>query len=56
MSERSRARAGSRNVQDINPIKEEADYERALRGVEELRGSPKSSAESDELSISDHPD
>lgn len=36
---------------DIKPIKEEADYERALRRVEELWDSPEGSAESDELDI-----
>jgi HTH-type transcriptional regulator / antitoxin HigA len=36
---------------DIKPIKREADYERALRRVEELSDSPEGSAESDELEI-----
>ncbi len=36
---------------DIKPIREEADYERALRRVEELWNSPEGSAESDELDI-----
>ena len=36
---------------DIKPIKREADYERALRRVEELWDSAESSAESDELEI-----
>ena len=36
---------------DIKPIRGEADYERALRRVEELWDSPKGSAESDELDI-----
>ena len=36
---------------DIKPIKREADYERALRRVEELWDSPEGSAESDELEI-----
>lgn len=36
---------------DIQPIKREADYERALRRVEELWDSPEGSAESDELDI-----
>jgi HTH-type transcriptional regulator / antitoxin HigA len=36
---------------DIKPIRREADYERALRRVEELWDSPDGSAESDELDI-----
>src|SRR5437879_3386300 len=36
---------------DIKPIRMEADYERALRRVEELWDSPEGSAESDELDI-----
>lgn len=36
---------------DIKPIRGEADYEQALRRVEELWDSPKGSAESDELDI-----
>lgn len=36
---------------DIKPIKREADYERALRRVEELWDSPEGSAECDELEI-----
>jgi HTH-type transcriptional regulator / antitoxin HigA len=36
---------------DIKPIKQEADYERALRRVEELWDSPEGSPESDELEI-----
>jgi HTH-type transcriptional regulator/antitoxin HigA len=36
---------------DIKPIRDEADYERALRRVEELWDSPKGSAESDELDV-----
>ena len=36
---------------DIKPIREEADYERALRRVEELWDSPEGSVESDELDI-----
>ena len=36
---------------DIKPIRGEADYERALRRVEELWNSPEGSAESDELDI-----
>ena len=36
---------------DIKPIRGEADYERALRRVEELWNSPAGSAESDELDI-----
>jgi HTH-type transcriptional regulator / antitoxin HigA len=36
---------------DIKPIREEADYEKALRRVEELWNSPEGSAESDELDI-----
>jgi HTH-type transcriptional regulator/antitoxin HigA len=36
---------------DIKPIRDEADYERALRRVEELWNSPEGSAESDELEI-----
>ena len=36
---------------DIKPIRAEADYERALRRVEELWNSPEGSAESDELDI-----
>ncbi len=36
---------------DIKPIRGEADYERALRRVEELWDSPEGSAESDELEI-----
>jgi HTH-type transcriptional regulator / antitoxin HigA len=36
---------------DIKPIRGEADYERALRRVEELWDSPEVSAESDELDI-----
>jgi HTH-type transcriptional regulator/antitoxin HigA len=36
---------------DIKPIKREADYERALRRVEELWDSPEGSPESDELQI-----
>jgi HTH-type transcriptional regulator/antitoxin HigA len=36
---------------DIKPIRGEADYDRALRRVEELWNSPEGSAESDELDI-----
>jgi len=36
---------------DIKPIRGEADYERALRRVEELWNSPEGSPESDELDI-----
>jgi HTH-type transcriptional regulator / antitoxin HigA len=36
---------------DIKPIRTEADYERALRRVEELWDSPEGSGESDELDI-----
>jgi HTH-type transcriptional regulator / antitoxin HigA len=36
---------------DIKPMRDEADYERALRRVEELWGSKDGSAESDELDI-----
>lgn len=36
---------------DIKPIKGEADYDRALRRVEELWDAPQGSAESDELDI-----
>src|SRR6266481_3473794 len=36
---------------DIKPIRAEADYERALRRVEELWDSPEGSAESDELDV-----
>jgi HTH-type transcriptional regulator / antitoxin HigA len=36
---------------DIKPIRGKADYERALRRVEELWDSPERSAESDELDI-----
>ena len=36
---------------DIKPIRGEADYERALRRVEELWNSPEGSAGSDELDI-----
>lgn len=36
---------------DIKPIKREADYERALRRVEELWDSPEGSPEIDELEI-----
>lgn len=36
---------------DIKPIKGEADYERALRRLEELRDSPEGSPESDEWAI-----
>jgi HTH-type transcriptional regulator/antitoxin HigA len=36
---------------DIKPIREEADYERALRRIEELWDSPEGSAESDELDV-----
>jgi len=36
---------------DIKPIREEADYERALRRVEELWNASESSTESDELEI-----
>jgi HTH-type transcriptional regulator / antitoxin HigA len=36
---------------EIKPIRVEADYERALRRVEELWDSPKGSAESDEMEI-----
>jgi HTH-type transcriptional regulator / antitoxin HigA len=36
---------------DIKPIRGKADYERALRRVEELWDSPKGSSESDELDI-----
>lgn len=36
---------------DIKPIRLEADYERALRRVEELWDSPEGSAESDELDV-----
>jgi HTH-type transcriptional regulator/antitoxin HigA len=36
---------------DIKPIRGEADYERALRRVEELWNSPEGSAECDELDI-----
>jgi HTH-type transcriptional regulator / antitoxin HigA len=36
---------------EIKPIKEEVDYERALRRVEQLWASPKGSPESDELDV-----
>ena len=36
---------------EIRPIKEEADYERALRRVEELWDSPKGSPQGDELDV-----
>jgi HTH-type transcriptional regulator / antitoxin HigA len=36
---------------DLKPIRGEADYERALRRVEELWNSPEGSSESDELDI-----
>jgi HTH-type transcriptional regulator/antitoxin HigA len=36
---------------DIKPIRDEVDYDRALRRVEELWDSPEGSAESDELDI-----
>jgi len=36
---------------DIKPIRGEADYERALRRVEELWDSPEGSAENDELDV-----
>jgi HTH-type transcriptional regulator/antitoxin HigA len=36
---------------DIKPIKNERDYEQALRRVESLWNSPKGSAESDELDV-----
>ena len=36
---------------DIKPIRAEADYERALRRVEELWNAPEGSAEGDELDI-----
>ena len=36
---------------DIKPIRQEEDYERALRRVEELWGSPKDSPENDELDV-----
>jgi HTH-type transcriptional regulator/antitoxin HigA len=36
---------------DINPIRGEADYDRALRRVDEVWNSPEGSAESDELDI-----
>jgi HTH-type transcriptional regulator/antitoxin HigA len=36
---------------EIKPIREEADYHRALRRVEELWDSPKDSAESDERDV-----
>jgi HTH-type transcriptional regulator/antitoxin HigA len=36
---------------EIKPIKEEVDYERALRRVEELWASSKGSPESDELDV-----
>jgi HTH-type transcriptional regulator / antitoxin HigA len=36
---------------DIKPIREEADYERALRRVEELWSASEGSTESDELDI-----
>jgi len=36
---------------EIKPIKEEEDYERALRRVEQLWASPKGSPESDELDV-----
>ena len=36
---------------DIKPIRGEADYERALRRVEELWDTPEGSSESDELDI-----
>jgi len=36
---------------DIKPIRDEADYERALRRVEKLWDSPEGSAESDELDV-----
>jgi HTH-type transcriptional regulator / antitoxin HigA len=36
---------------DIKPIRREADYQRALRRVEELWDSPDGSGESDELDI-----
>jgi HTH-type transcriptional regulator / antitoxin HigA len=36
---------------DIKPIRNERDYEQALRRIEELWDSPKDSAQSDELNI-----
>lgn len=36
---------------DIKPIRDEADYERALRRVEELWDSPEGSVENDELDV-----
>jgi HTH-type transcriptional regulator/antitoxin HigA len=36
---------------DIKPIRDEADYERALRRVEKLWDAPEGSAESDELDV-----
>ena len=36
---------------EIKPIKEQADYEKALRRVEELWDSPKGSPQSDELDV-----
>ena len=36
---------------EIKPIREEADYDRALRRVEELWDSPQDSAESDEREV-----
>src|SRR5215471_15481503 len=36
---------------DIKPIRDERDYRRALRRVEELWDSPEGSAESDELDV-----
>lgn len=36
---------------NIKPLREEADYERALRRVEELWDSPEHSAKSDELDV-----
>ena len=36
---------------DVKPIKREADYERALRRVEELWDAPEGSEESDELDV-----
>jgi hypothetical protein len=40
-----------RGSMDIKPIRAEADYERALRRVEELWDAPDGSAESDELEM-----
>lgn len=36
---------------EVKPIKSESDYDRALRRVEELWGSPQGSSEGDELEV-----